>query len=353
MRVRQDGEVTEPSLLQAAVDELYSQPMSEFTARRKALSAAARKTGDRDTATQIAGLRKPTLSADTVNRLVRSAPDELGELLDLGAELRAAEKALDGAALRELSTRRRQLVNDLTRLAFELTEQSSPSPSVRDEVTATLNAALADKDVADRLISGALVTQARWDGFGSTSLPELAAVLPMDPNRRRRTAAAPKPSFGQPGSDDESAPRTSASEKHSAGKPSTAGQRPAGKPPAAKRSTAAADRAEDAQRKAAADAQPAEKLAADRTASKARAERELGERIEAAEREATEADDAAQAAQQKLGEIDRRISELNIALAHQRELLAAAQKKSRTAETRRRTAHLALTRAGGAIPGRT
>ena len=131
-----------PSLLQAAVDELYSSPMAEFTARRKALAAAARKSGERETAGEIAGLRKPTVSADTLNRLVRVAPDEVGELLDLGAELRAAEKALDGPALRELSTKRRHLVGELANLAFEITDQQSPSAAVRDEVTATLNAAL-------------------------------------------------------------------------------------------------------------------------------------------------------------------------------------------------------------------
>src|SRR5205823_6598041 len=109
------------------VDELYSRPTAEFTARRKALADSARKAGDRETATRIGALRKPTRSADTLNRLVRSAADEVSELLDLGVQLRAAEKALDGPKMRALSTQRRQLVGDLTKLAFDITDQPNAS----------------------------------------------------------------------------------------------------------------------------------------------------------------------------------------------------------------------------------
>ena len=335
--------MTGPTRLQDAVDQLYSGSMAEFTAQRKVLAAEARKAGDRETAGQIAGLRKPTLSADTLNRLVRAAPGEVGELMDLGAELRAAEKALDGAALRELSTRRRHLVGELTSLAFDITDQTAPSPSVRDEVAATLNAALADEQVADRLLSGALVTQARWDGFGSTSLPELATVLPLRPSR-----AAPSKSGttrGQRGTD---APKS---------RPEPTGPTAEGKSRAdtapATTTKAAAGKADDQQleqREAAkreAEREAAQREA-EREAARREAERVVAARVEAAQLEAAEADEATTSAQETLSRVDRRISELSLQLAHERRLLAEAQRAVRAAETRRRAAHLALTRAGGA-----
>ena len=310
--ISQDELVTAPDL-HSAVEELYSSPAAEFTARRKALSASARSGGDRDLAVQIAALRKPTLSADTLNRLVRAAPEAVEELLDLGTALRSAEKALDAAALRELSGTRRSLVNDLAQLAFDITELAAPSSSTRDEVVATLNAALADEQVADRLMSGALVTQARWDGFGSTSLPELAAVIPM---LRTRTPPADRTSTGR--------------EEPERPKPGTATPQ-----------SRAAERKAD-------DRRTAQQQAADRAAvTRREAEDERVRRLEAARREADEAEQAAAAAAQEVADIDRRIGELGLQLAHQRELLAQAQRTARSTENRRRAAHLALTRSGG------
>jgi hypothetical protein len=334
--------VTGPTL-QAAVDELYSSPTAEFTARRKALAESARKAGDRETATRIGALRKPTRSADTLNRLVRSAGDEVSELLDLGAQLRAAEKALDGPKMRELSTQRRQLVGDLTKLAFDITDQPSPSASVREEVSATLNAALADDEVADRLVSGALVTHAQWDGFGSTSLPELAAVLPMNSFRRSKPVRDETGPFTQDLGSADDAPVTGSDERPANGAP------PAKSPGRTdKRTRESAGRVESQQARRRRD--QTERAAAQAAAAKAAAERERQRRLESAKLEATDAEQAATAAQHELQAIDRRISELSLQLAHQRQLLADAQRAVRSTEARRRAAHLALTRAGGS-PG--
>ena len=78
-----------------AVDELYSADPDSFMERRSALSAAAKKSGDPAGAKQIAALRKPTRSAFTVNLLARTDPDAVAELLDLGSQLRDAERSVD------------------------------------------------------------------------------------------------------------------------------------------------------------------------------------------------------------------------------------------------------------------
>jgi hypothetical protein len=102
------GQVTGGDLLTEAIAELYSCDPGEFVERRGVLAARARAAGEAAVAKRIAGLRKPTRSASVLNQLARSAPAATAQLAALGEQLRAAQQALDGAAIRELSLRRRQ-----------------------------------------------------------------------------------------------------------------------------------------------------------------------------------------------------------------------------------------------------
>ena len=101
------GRVSSDDLVREAGGELYSGDPEEFIERRGVLAARARVAGDAVAAKRIAGLRKPTRSAWVLNQLVRSEPGVPGQLAELGEELRAAQRSLDGAAIRELSVRRR------------------------------------------------------------------------------------------------------------------------------------------------------------------------------------------------------------------------------------------------------
>ncbi|HUN30894.1 MAG TPA: hypothetical protein VMU95_02655 [Trebonia sp.] len=167
------GADSAPTLASASA-ELYSAPPQEFTQRRKDLAAAARAAGDRETAQQITALRKPTRAAWIVNRLARAEPGTAASLADLAAGLRAATDARDGRRLRDLSARRRALIDSLTDQALSLADLADPPPALREEVTATLAAALADPEVAGQLAAGTLTRAATWSGFG------LAADLPPD-----------------------------------------------------------------------------------------------------------------------------------------------------------------------------
>ena len=162
--------------LRRAVDELYSVETEEFLPRRTALASAARTAGDRGTAKEIAGLRKPTRPAAILNGLARSEPDRVASLLDLGSDLRNAERSVDARRLRELTGRRRRLIDDLSRAAFRIAGDADPSSAIKDEVVSTLTAALADDDVAEQLRSGTLVKPARWEGFGFGGGPDLMIV---------------------------------------------------------------------------------------------------------------------------------------------------------------------------------
>ncbi len=162
--------------VRSAMDELYSHDPDTFMERRAALAAAAKKDGNAQAGKQISALRKPTRSAYVVNFLARSEPDRIAELVELGDQLRRAERSVDARQIRDLTSRRRRLVNDLTRRAFESVDDGAPSSAVRDEVVSTLTAALADPDVAAQVADGTLVKPARWEGFGFGGSPDLTVV---------------------------------------------------------------------------------------------------------------------------------------------------------------------------------
>jgi hypothetical protein len=148
----------------AELDELFAAKPEDFTALRTRLAAAAKKRGDADTAKQISAARKPTTAAWVVNRLALGDTSVNERLSDLRERLRAAHAEMDGERIRELTGQQRRLVNELARTAIEEAELTEPSAALRDDVTGTLQAAVADPDVASRL--GRLSKAERWSGFG-------------------------------------------------------------------------------------------------------------------------------------------------------------------------------------------
>jgi len=180
----------------AAAGELYGADPQEFMDRRKALSTAARDVGDADAARQIAALRKPTRAAWVVNTLTRADPGASDLLASMAASLRAAQLAKDGRRLRELSAERGSLIDALTGQALTAAGVPDAPSGLRDEVSETLTAALADPEVAAALATGTLTRAAQWAGFG-LALPEpaddaaaadraAAQVARLDEARRRR-----------------------------------------------------------------------------------------------------------------------------------------------------------------------
>ena len=117
------------------ISELYALPLADFTRVRNDLAAQAKARGRKQLAESIKQLRKPTASAWAVNMLVRHHPEEITELLALGAKLREAQSSLAGEALRELTKQRRQAVAALARMARVVAvgygQKLSPRPSPR------------------------------------------------------------------------------------------------------------------------------------------------------------------------------------------------------------------------------
>jgi len=182
--------------LSDAADELYGADPSGFVARRTELVKQARAAKDRDLATQIGALRRPTVGAWYVNLLARSSSTELDALLDLGATMRDAQAELDMATVASLLPERREK----ERAAMKRLEQVlgsagvGPSPAALAEVGGTLTAAVADPSAAAAVRSGCLARSLVYAGFGEVDLSDaVGAELEAWVDRRAAERGAADP----------------------------------------------------------------------------------------------------------------------------------------------------------------
>ncbi|XAS77024.1 hypothetical protein V3G39_03005 [Dermatophilaceae bacterium Sec6.4] len=165
--------VDAPTLAEA-VDRLYAVEPAAFVRTRAALAADAKAAGAGDLVREVRALRKPTAAAYLVNVLARGWPQELAGLAQLGERLRSAQSRLDGAAMKELSVERVALLTHLTDAACGSGDRVSPA--VREQVTDTFTAALADPAAQAAVTGGALVTALRYNGFGEVDLSDAVAT---------------------------------------------------------------------------------------------------------------------------------------------------------------------------------
>jgi hypothetical protein len=166
--------------LSDVADELYGLPLDEFIAARDARRKEARTDGDRELAQAIGKLRKPSTAAWVVNTLARLEADELRQLVALGAELREAQRDLDGEQLKELTRQRRRVVRALARQARSLAHQLGRpvSDSMATQVQDTLRAAVADEDAGRAVLSGRLTSPLSYSGVGKADVHGAVATLP-------------------------------------------------------------------------------------------------------------------------------------------------------------------------------
>ncbi|MCZ8381426.1 hypothetical protein O6P37_21375 [Mycobacterium sp. CPCC 205372] len=198
-----------------AIDELYRAAPEEFTALRTELAKKAKQGGDAEGAKAISASRKPTTSAWVVNRLIHDDPEVRSRLADLGERLRSAHSTMDGERIRQFSGEQRRLVVELTRTAFRVAGIADPSAALRDDVTDTLQAAVADPDVTARL--GRLAKAEQWSGFGEfgeiSQVSTTARGSRATPKATPAPAPAPDNSADRDGADREKADRDRAEQE--------------------------------------------------------------------------------------------------------------------------------------------
>lgn len=279
------GRGVDADTVREAALALYQIPPDEFVAARDGRAKQLQAQGDRETAAAVAKLRRPTVGAWLVNLLVADAPDLPEQLVELADQLRDAQEQLAGDELRALGRQRHQLVSGLVSRARELASAQGHRVTAASlaEVESTLRAALADPDVAGRVLSGSLTHAVSVEGFG--------AVVP--------NAAASPP-----------APRTKALEPRRSGPPATVTP--------ARHRTPAQQRADERRR-------AAELRKAEQELQKAeRALHKAEQQLRAAEQDAAKAAEAVAAAEQRADWLRTQL--------HQAEAeLAEAQTASETA----------------------
>ncbi len=169
--------------------ELYGLEPEEFTAARNARAKEAKEAGDRELAGRVQSLRKPTAGAWLLNQLVRQHGDEVQQVLDLGAQLRAAQGTLGADELRALDRQRRQLTRAVAEQARALGRDAGRR--VTDQTTAdveeTLRSAMVDAAAGAALSTGLLT-----DTFSATGLEpvDLSRVVALGAPAADPAAAA-------------------------------------------------------------------------------------------------------------------------------------------------------------------
>lgn len=161
-------------LLEVA-DDLYALPLGDFTPAR---DARAKELKGTDLAAPVKALRKPSLAAWVVNLLVRRDPDQVAQVLAVGAALREAQAGMSGAELRELTKQRRQLTAAITTQARSLAREEGVrvTESVADQVEATLTAAMVSERCGDAVRSGLLVAALATTGVDDVDVESAVAV---------------------------------------------------------------------------------------------------------------------------------------------------------------------------------
>jgi hypothetical protein len=183
--------------LEAAIDRLYQLPIAEFTSARNELAAERKAANDKEGATRVKALAKPTAVAWAVNQLYWRERERWDALARAMAELASAQREAasgSGAAeLREAARRKGETLQPLLRAAERRLAGAGgqASPAVLQRVAATLEAATSPRPASARAPgAGRLASELEPSGF------ELAlglGGLDLPPAPRSRPAALPEP----------------------------------------------------------------------------------------------------------------------------------------------------------------
>ncbi len=170
------------------IDDLYDLEPGEFTVARNALAKRLKGEGHKEVAAAVAKLRRPTLVAWAINQVARRQPEALEALIDAAAAVATAQRDLlaggQPADLRAARYNQRMAAGVVVRAAA-----ITAGGNHGDAITATVDAALADAELVERLQAGTLSeTLDAPSGFGFALDTDPG---PPAPRRRRGTTATP------------------------------------------------------------------------------------------------------------------------------------------------------------------
>lgn len=174
-----------------SLDDLYAAEPEEFVAARNALAKQLKAAGDKDTAAEVAKLRRPPVSAWALNQVARSRPDEIEALMTAAADLAGALADPAGADLRAIQRAFRSAIEAVVRTTLDVVSSSgrNPSPGLQQAIQATLQAAAVDDGIALALRSGVLAEDEPAPGFLFVESDEASPARPA--TKPATKAAAP------------------------------------------------------------------------------------------------------------------------------------------------------------------
>jgi hypothetical protein len=181
------------------VTALYREAPEAFIAARDRLVKELQGAGRSDDAKAVKALRKPTVVAWALNQLADRDAKGVAELLEAGAELRAAQMAaMSGRGADRLRTATDARRASVTRLGAEsaaaLRDAGKDPEAHEDEIRSALEAAAVNEDAGQGLRTGTLERPPRPEsGFGDLGGLTLVPDVPADRSRTKasKRVAAP------------------------------------------------------------------------------------------------------------------------------------------------------------------
>jgi hypothetical protein len=152
------------------VSRLYSLPLAEFTAERDALAKRLRAEGDREGASEIKGLKKPSVPAWAINQAVRSDRGAADDLVEAAERLSEAQTAAveggDADELRKAMAGQAAAIERMMGAVEEALEGGSRSAATLDRARETLRAVAGDGELRAQFEAGRVVRDREAVGFG-------------------------------------------------------------------------------------------------------------------------------------------------------------------------------------------
>jgi hypothetical protein len=162
-----------------AFDELYSLEPAAFVARRNALAAELQEAGNRVGAAAVKAAQKPTVSALAVNRLVRSEPALVDELVTATTEVVRAQLGSKGRTYQEALAERKAVE---ARVNEALHAQGASEPIVQ-RAMASLRAGSLTAETREMIRAGYLSKD--------LEMPDVDVLFEGAPAPKKRSAPAP------------------------------------------------------------------------------------------------------------------------------------------------------------------
>lgn len=170
------------------LDRLYRTPLADFVKIRNDLAGRLRKEGDEEGASEVAALKKPSVSAWVVNQLGQAAELELQRLVKAGEAMEQAQRrSMSGGDSGGFADARKDEAATISRLRTAAKKiLPSASPAILDRVANTLRAGSATSEGRDLIKKGRLTEDLDPPGFEAFS--GLAVVTPATKPARQSAA---------------------------------------------------------------------------------------------------------------------------------------------------------------------